>query len=76
LDKSFAGLYDTGVEQDSNPFGSSKGGSRFIEVYGWHYTIYEIAKLNNQAVNEVWDMKTLEYLNTMAYIKALRDYQK
>ena len=76
MDKSFSGLFDGGTEEEESPFGGNRSGSRFLEVYGWHYTIYEAAKLHNITSDEVWNMKTIEYLNTLAYLKAYRDYQK
>jgi hypothetical protein len=72
----FGGLFDSEPESDENPFGSDRGGSRFLEIYGWHYTIYEIAKLHNITAEVAWEMRAIEYLNALAYMKAERDFKR
>jgi hypothetical protein len=77
LDRNFKGLYDGGNEEsgdDKQPNGYN--GASFINIYGWHYTCYLIAAQENIRVKEVFEMKTIEFLNAMAYMKAKNSYDR
>jgi len=77
LDRSFSGLYDIGDDEGGDETnGSGFGGGTFIKVYGWHYTCYLVAAQENIAVKEVFEMKTIEFLNAMAYMKAKNSYDR
>jgi hypothetical protein len=77
LDGNFKGLFDT--EDDGGgqePFGSRKGGSKFIEYFGWQYCTKIVADFHNIKYNEGYELGTIEYLNTLSYLKAERDFKK
>jgi hypothetical protein len=77
LDRNFKGLYDSGDDSggdDGEPSGYN--GASFIRIYGWHYTCYLIAAQENIRVKEVFEMKTIEFLNAMAYMKAKNSYDR
>jgi hypothetical protein len=77
LDRSFAGLYGKGDDGSGDEDGGSATNSQsFMSVYGWHYTCYLIAAQENIRVEEVFEMKTIEFLNKMAYMKAKNAYEK
>ena len=53
--------------------GSSGEGSPFMERWGWVYSTKQVADFQNINVNEAYDLRVIEYLNTLAYLK---DYNK
>jgi len=77
LDRSFSGLYDgANDEGGDDKEASGFGGGAFIRVYGWHYTCYLVAAQENIAVKKVFEMKTIEFLNAMAYMKGKNSYDR
>ena len=41
--------------------------------WGWVFSTKQVADFNNITVNEGYELKVVEYLNTLAYLK---DYNK
>ena len=77
MDRSFKGLYDGGNDEVGDDEESSGyGGGSFIRIYGWHYTCYLVAAQENIGIKEVFEMKTIEFLNAMAYMKAKNSYER
>lgn len=77
MDRNFKGLYDSGDDEGGNDTDTSGyNGASFIRIYGWHYTCYLIAAQENIRVKEVFEMKTIEFLNAMAYMKAKNIYDR
>jgi len=77
LDRSFKGLYDNGNDDGGNDDGASAtGSSAFMRIYGWHYTAKLVAEHENIRTSEAFEMKTIEFLNTMAYMKAKNSYDR
>ena len=75
LDNSFKGLYDNRTaEQGEDKRGSRKAGERFMSVFGWHYTAEQIADYYRIGLNEVYELKTIEALNAMSYLKGKAKY--
>jgi hypothetical protein len=77
LDRSFAGLYE-GANDDDGDDGATSGfgGVAFMRIYGWHYTAKLVAEHENIRTSEAFEMKTLEFLNTMAYLKSKNVYDR
>jgi hypothetical protein len=75
LDRSFTGLYgeqtDKGRDEGA---GSDRGGSKFIEYFGWQYSTKLIAEYENCTVSEAYELTTIECLNILSYLKAKTDY--
>jgi hypothetical protein len=75
LDRSFTGLYgeqnDKGRDEGAR---SDRGGSKFIEYFGWQYSTKLIAEYENCTVTEAYELTTIECLNTLSYLKAKTDY--
>ena len=77
MDRSFKGLYDGGDGEDGDDAGGSGfGGNAFIRIFGWQYTARLIAEQENISVKAVFEMSTIEALNTMAYMKAKSSYDR
>lgn len=77
MDRSFAGLYDSGNDDGGNDDRTGgTGGSAFMRIYGWHYTAKLVAEHENIRTSEAFEMKTIEFLNTMAYMKAKNSYDR
>jgi len=53
--------------------GSSGEGSGFMERWGWVFSTKQVADFQNITVNAAYDLRVIEYLNTLAYLK---DYNK
>jgi hypothetical protein len=41
--------------------------------WGWVFSTKQVADFNNITVNDAYDLRVIEYLNTLAYLK---DYNK
>jgi hypothetical protein len=41
--------------------------------WGWVFSTKQVADFNNITINEAYDLRVIEYLNTLAYLK---DYNK
>jgi len=50
------------------------GAVAFMRIYGWHYTVKLIADHENIRNSEAFEMKTIEALNVMAYLKSKNAY--
>jgi hypothetical protein len=77
LDGGFKGLFDT--ENDTSrdeSLGSKKGDSKFIEYFGWQYCTKIVADHENIKVSEAYELTTTNYLNTLSYLKAEREFKK
>ena len=44
-----------------------------MERWGWVFSTKQVADFNNITVNQTYDLKVIEYLNILAYLK---DYNK
>jgi hypothetical protein len=47
-----------------------------MRIYGWHYTAKLVAEHENIRTSEAFEMKTIEFLNTMAYLKSKNAYDR
>jgi hypothetical protein len=47
--------------------------SPFMARWGWVFSTKQVADFNNITVNDAYDLRVIEYLNTLAYLK---DYNK
>jgi hypothetical protein len=75
LDNSFKGLYDTRTsEQGQNERGGRKPGERFMQVFGWHYTAEQIREYYGIGLDQVYELRTIEALNAMSYLKGKAKY--
>ena len=75
LDRSFTGLYGETIDKNRDEGGgSNRGGSKFIEYFGWQYSTKLIADYENCTVTEAYEMSTIECLNALSYLKAKTDY--
>ena len=45
-----------------------------MQVFGWHYTAEQIAEYYRIGLNEVYELKTIEALNAMSYLKGKAKY--
>ena len=57
----------------SDQSGTSGEGSPFMERWGWVHSTKQVADFQNISVNDAFELKVVEYLNTLAYLK---DYNK
>jgi hypothetical protein len=53
--------------------GDGGEGSPFMARWGWVFSTKQVADFQNITVNEAYDLRVIEYLNTLAYLK---DYNK
>ena len=53
--------------------GAGGEGSPFMERWGWVHSTKQVADFQNITVNQAFELKVIEYLNTLAYLK---DYNK
>jgi hypothetical protein len=44
--------------------------------FGWQYCAKTVADHENIRVEEAYDLSTIEFLNTLSYLKAKTDYDK
>ena len=75
MDRSFTGLFgeqDVAVRDEGGQ--SERGGSKFMQYFGWQYSAKLIAEYENCTVTEVYDMSTIESLNILSYLKAKTDF--
>jgi hypothetical protein len=49
--------------------GSSGESSPFMERWGWVYSTKGVADFNNITLNDAYELRVIEYLNTLAYLK-------
>ena len=77
MDISFTGLY--GEQNDANRDDTGKserGGSKFMQYFGWQYSTKLVAEYENCTVTEAYELSTIECLNILSYLKAKSDYDK
>jgi hypothetical protein len=75
LDRSFTGLFGEQVERNGDDNGQSeRGGSKFMQYFGWQYSTKLIADYENCRVTEAYDMSTIECLNILSYLKSKTDF--
>lgn len=74
LDSQFDGLFDSevGLVDDITHVGASK----FTQIYGWQYCVKQVADHENIKLNEAYELSTIQFLNSLAYIKAEADFKK
>lgn len=75
MDRGFEGLFD-GADEIEGGNEPRKGGSRFTEYYGWQYCTKLVADYENITVSQAYELPIIHYLNTLAYLKAERDFKK
>jgi hypothetical protein len=46
-------------------------GSPFMARWGWVFSTKQVADFQNITVNEGYELRVIEYLNTLAYLKDL-----
>jgi hypothetical protein len=49
--------------------GDGEEGSGFMERWGWVFSTKQVADFQNIKVNDAYDLRVVEYLNTLAYLK-------
>jgi hypothetical protein len=75
LDRSFTGLFGEQDGGSGNETGASdRGGSKFMQYFGWQYSTKLIAEYENCRVSEAYEFSTIECLNILSYLKAKTDY--
>ena len=77
MDRSFTGLYgeeNDGIRDDTG--GSERGGSKFMQYFGWQYSTKLIAEYENCTVTQAYELSTIECLNILSYLKAKADFDK
>lgn len=74
LDSNFKGLYEEVDEQMEEQ--SVRGGSRFVEFYGWHYCVKIVAEHEIIPLDQAYELPCMQFLNDLSYLKAERDYLK
>lgn len=74
LDSNFKGLYEEVDEQMQEQ--SVRGGSRFVEFYGWHYCVKIVAEHEMIPLDKAYELPCMQFLNDLSYLKAERDYLK
>lgn len=74
LDSNFKGLYEEVDEQMEEQ--SVRGGSRFVEFYGWHYCVKIVAEHEMIPLDQAYELPCMQFLNDLSYLKAERDYLK
>ena len=77
MDRSFSGLFGQGDDEQGNEFGTSeRGGSNFMQHFGWQYCAKSVADHENITVDQSYEITTIQFLNTLSYLKAKADYDK
>ena len=77
MDRSFSGLFGQGNDETGDDFGvGTKGGSNFMRDFGWQYCAKSVADHENIKVDESYELSTIQFLNTLSYLKAKADYDK
>jgi hypothetical protein len=77
LDRNFEGLFGKGNDGERTDEGSSRpGGSNFMRDFGWQYCAKSVADHENITVEQAYELSTIEFLNTLSYLKAKADYDK
>jgi hypothetical protein len=77
LDRSFSGLFDTRDDGEGNDTGiSTRGGSNFMQQFGWQYCAKSVADHENITVDQSYELATIQFLNTLSYLKAKADFDK
>jgi len=44
--------------------------------YGWHYQVELVARYEGIPMGDVWELKTLHFLNDLAYLKAKGEHER
>ena len=77
MDRSFSGLFDTRDDSEGSGYGDgTKGGSNFMRDFGWQYCTKSVADHENITVDQSYELTTIQFLNTLSYLKAKADYDK
>jgi hypothetical protein len=77
LDRSFSGLFDTRDDGEGNDTGiGTRGGSNFMQQFGWQYCAKSVADHENITVDQSYELATIQFLNTLSYLKAKADFDK
>jgi len=72
-----SGLFGQGNDESGNDIGvGTKGGSNFMRDFGWQYCAKSVADHENISVDESYELTTIQFLNTLSYLKAKADYDK
>jgi len=51
-------------------------GYNFMRNFGWQYCAKSVADYENITVNQSYELTTIQFLNTLSYLKAKTDYDK
>ena len=77
MDRSFSGLFDSRDDGEGNDTGiSTRGGSNFMQQFGWQYCAKSVADHENITVDQSYELTTIQFLNTLSYLKAKADFDK
>jgi hypothetical protein len=77
LDKEFEGLFDKGNgDEGDNEVSSRSSVPNFMQHYGWIYQTELVANYERITIEEAFNLKTINYLNDLAYLKAKSEYEK
>lgn len=47
-----------------------------MSQYGWHYQTELVAAYERITLSQAWDLPTLQYLNSLAYLKSKREHEE
>jgi hypothetical protein len=76
VDEKFEGLFDGGVTEVDEQAESGGDDGGFMRNFGWIYQTNQVATHQRITLDQAWDLPYLEYLNSVAYLKAKGDFEK
>ena len=71
FDNKFSGLFEKQIDRGGVEHGGSRNNNdNFMQTYGWIYQASLIADHERIKIEEVYELKTIQALNDLSYIKS------
>ncbi|CAB4153174.1 hypothetical protein UFOVP617_55, partial [uncultured Caudovirales phage] len=77
LDKEFKGLFDSGDDESEHDEVSGRETVHpFMRNYGWIYQAKLVAEHEGIRLEQVYSLKTIQFLNDLAYLKSKAEHER
>lgn len=78
FDSQYEGLFYSGINDDDQRDEGTGGNGvhQFIKRFGWIHNATQIAEHERITLEAAWNLKTIEAVNALSYIKAKNSFEK
>ncbi len=75
MDANYSGLFgEEPVRGGYSDGQSTKGGSNFMEYFGWQYCAKIVSEYEAIPLQDAYELKIIHFLNSLSYLKAKSDF--